>query len=354
MPDFSAVLADPTGIVLCDVRAPMTIAFQRNAAVSVSTPLDIEEDAAATLVTALRDGLPRLKVYRRPDGASTGTLIVNAPWAPMQEGGADAEAGLGQLAATFRGPFSILENRFTAASRVFTATDQGTIAWTLVDESNTNDGATGIRIGTIEATTARDRTYEDKQVAEAITQLTGVIGGIDFEVVPVDEGAVCGAFNVYAQQGTDATATAIFEYGVGSDTEGNVDNATRQTRYPVNKARVLGADGLRSEASDTASIAKYGTFMVVEQAVDVSEQATLDAKATALLRPDPIKVVEFTPDPALGPQPWDDFWLGDVVTFRARHGSFREDITVRINGITLEIDEEGNVATMTLTLDQDV
>jgi hypothetical protein len=83
---------------------------------------------------------------------------------------------------------------------------------------------------------------------------------------------------------------------------------------------------------------------VQEIASDVSEQATLDDKAQALLRPDPIKVVAFTPDPTLAPLPWDDYWLGDTVSFFGRRGAFVEDVTARINKITVVIDDEGNEA----------
>jgi hypothetical protein len=138
-----------------------------------------------------------------------------------------------------------------------------------------------------------------------VTELTNVQGGFDFEIAPVDSGATSASSTWYAHQGSDKSTgdqAVVFEYGPG--TIGNVRKVTRQTSYPVNKALVLGANGLRGEQTDVASIAKYGTHMDVDQAIDVSEQATLDAKALALLRPDPIRVGSFTPDPVLAPQPW--------------------------------------------------
>lgn len=356
-PVFTAAFTDQFGVALQDVRAPMQVAFERNAPVAVTVTNDLEEDAALALGAALRDGLPRLKLWRRSvltDVSLPGALIVNAPWAPMEENGNGGDE-VGRLQAQFRGPAASLDRRFTAAVQTYAAEDAGQIAWDLINTTQTAEGSVGIALGTIESTVARDRTYNDKQISDALNELTGVQGGFDFEVVPVDSGATCGTFNVYAHQGTDKSTgdqAVVFEYGPG--TIGNVQKVTRQTDYPVNKALVIGANGLRSAQTDAASIAKYGTHETVEQAVDVSEQATLDAIALGLLRPDPIRVVSFTPDPALSPQPWDAFWLGDTVRLRARHGTLNLDIAVRVNGITLNIDEDGNVSSMELAVDQSV
>jgi len=359
VPSYGFALADNVGTILGDVRAPLTLSYARNRDPRVEVVLDVEEDAASLLVDALQDGFPRLKAWRRAEGETTGELILNAPWAPTKRSAADDDQGVvGRMHAQFRGPFATLERRFTAASRVFTATDAGEIAWTMIEETNSADGSTGIIEGTIEATVSRDRTYEHKQLAEAVVQLTGVINGFDFEVAPLDSGATIGEFNVYESQGTDRSVAAlgetavVFEYGPG--TIGNVRSYKDETTYPVNKVRVIGANGLTGTASHAPSIDKYETCMTLEQAIDVSEQATLDAKASALLRPEPVVVVGFQPDPELVPQPWDDYWIGDTVQFRARHGCIDLDLAVRINGITLMCDEEGNVASTQLTIEQGV
>jgi hypothetical protein len=132
---FPADFADPNGVGLCDVRAPMTLTFMRNAP---------------------RQSEPQL-------------LILNAPWAPMQEDGNDGDPGgaLSQLEAQFRGPFALLERRFTPAEVVFADQDAGQIAWSLIDATQTTEGTAGISLGTIAATISRDRTYNDKQIAEA-------------------------------------------------------------------------------------------------------------------------------------------------------------------------------------------
>lgn len=352
---FAAGFADPFGTGMCGVRAPMTLTWARNGAFTSEVALDIESDEASLLVRALRDGYPRLKLWV-DTGNDPKPLVANAPWAPMKATGPDDKDLANTLSAAFASPQRLLDRRATDGVRTFAATDQGLIMWTLVNETNVNEGSTGIRIGTIEPTVARDRTYEDKQIGSALTEMSQVDGGPDFEIEPVDEGTVCGAFNVMGRQGNDLSTgenAVIFEYGPG--TIGNVSHYDGETRDVVNKARVIGANGLRGTATDAASIAVYGTHMnPPEQMLDVSEQSTLDAKARALLQPAPVQVVAFDPDPVLAPQPIIDYWLGDTVRFRARHGCINVDLAVRVNVIQLAVDQEGNVSKVTLTIDQAV
>lgn len=348
MPEYAFALCDMAGVEIADVRAPVTPTFTRNQPPSVEVTLQIEDDVASKINATLPNGFPRLKAWWRDEPGDTGVLILNAPWAPHQEDAQDFDETSGTMQAAFRGPFWLLEGRDTSAT--FTAEDAGQLAWSLIDTSNTTEGPTGIRIGTIAATINRDQAYANVQVAQAITDLAAMDGGFDFEVSPVDEGLTCGAFNVYGRQGTDLSDSVVFEYGPG--TIGNVRSAHRETTPPVNRVLSLGANGLTSDQQDAGSIARYGTFKIIDQATDVTDQASLDARARSLLRPDMVQVVSFVPDPDLAPQPIRDFWLGDTVTFRARHGSFIADLTPRINVIAPTIDEDGNVSQLSLTVDQ--
>lgn len=347
--EFAFELTDETGTGLSDLRSPIKLTFQRNTPPMGEPAIQIEDPAAALIHTALANGFPRLR------GWLGDRLILNAPWAPMQEQATDLDTTDGTMSASFRGPSALLEQRYTLANVTVTAEDAGDIALSLLTDTITTYGPLGLRAGTRELTTSRDRTYQYKPVSDAISELATVDGGFDWEDAPIDEGFVCGALNIYARQGTDLSTgpqAVVFEYGPG--TIGNVQQVTRQTTMPVNRALVIGQNGTTGEKTDSFSYNKYGTCMVVVQASDVDVQATLDAQAQALLQPEPVKVLSFTPDPAVSPLPWVDFWLGDTVRFRARHGSINEDIAVRVNGITLDIDEDGNVNTMTLTIDQAV
>lgn len=194
-----------------------------------------------------------------------------------------------------------------------------------------------IAAGDIEPTKTRDRSYPiGTNRGEAIVNLTNVLDGFDFEVVPVDNGTILGDFTVYARQGSDR-ADATFHYG--PRTLANCRGLRRETIPPANFVRVIGGNGLVGQKYDAASIAKYDRWEYLESAGDVSEQATLDDKAQALVRPDPIKVIRFTPDPENAPRPWDDFWLGDSVPFYANDDAVREEAIVRINEVQIVIDD---------------
>jgi hypothetical protein len=341
MATWALGLADEVGNGLTDIRAPTQLTFARNAAAQVTFPLDLEESAASDIVATLRNGLPKFRAYR------DGTLVFNGQWAPMEEESTDGEQPAADLRATFRSPFDMLTRRHTVALATFTSTDAGVIAQALITAANSG-GATGLRLGTTVVTQARDRTYEHKQVAEAIQELTAVDGGFDFVESFVDEGPILAAFDVVARQGEDKAAVT-FEHGPG--TLANVARVVRRWLPPVNYARTLGEGGLYQDASDPTSIAKYGVHGVVINTSGVVEPATLTDKAISLLRPNPIEIVEFEPDPVLAPQPWDDYWLGDTITIRSRIGSLAFQTTARINSITVDLDEEGNEASHSLTFE---
>lgn len=347
-PIHAWLLCDQAGSALAELTtaAGRTLTYTRNSYAESTFTLSHEDDAAQLLLDALASGIPTLKVYRRAPGDSTFTLRFNGYLAPFTEQ-AEEQA---TLSLVFRSPFARLSGdgsergRFTAASVPFTAQDAGQIAKSLIDTTNA-DSFTGLATtGTIETTVSRDRTYQFANVGESIVNLTNVQNGFDFDETFVASGTTLAQFNVHAS--LDQTRpTALFQYG--PETINNVRSMSRTTQPPINSVVVLGANGLFGVASDAGSIATYGKWYTQVSASDVTEQATLNAKAMALLRPDPVKTVEFQPDFALEscPQPWDDFWIGSGVPFYARRGALEEDVTVRINSVTVPVDENGFEAT---------
>jgi hypothetical protein len=333
---WSFLLADRLGSAVAELAtgAGRSLTFARNAYPEATVTISHDDAAASVFFDALSNGIPTLRAYR------DGVLRFHGELAPFSETLEDAA----QLSLLFRGPFARVigygQSRGLFISRSFAATDAGQIAKSLID----NTFAAGVATtGTIEATKVRDRTYQFANVGEAVTNLTRVLDGFDFEVTPIEYASgKIGQFNVYASQGADLSDTVLFQYGQG--TLANVRSVSRQIEPPINYARVLGTNGRLAIKSDAVSIAKYGYWTVQESFSDVSEQTTLDDKAQALLRPDPIKIVAFSPDPTLAPLPWDDYWLGDTVSFFGRRGAFAEDVTARINKITVVIDDEGNEA----------
>jgi len=335
---WSFLLTDHAGVNLAELTtaAGRRLTFRRNTYAEATCTIAHEDDAAARLLDALANaGIPALKAYR------DGVLRFNGQLAPFTEEAEEASA----LHLVFRSPFARLlgdgsgTGRFTAAAVAFTATDAGLIAKSLIDTTNT-DSPTGIATtaGGITASKTRDRTYQHANVGKAIIDLSAVLDGYDFYETFVDEGATRAYFNAVPRQGVDQPS-ARFEYG--ADTLGNVRSVQRATQPPVNVVTVIGGNGLIAQKSDATSILKYGRWPAQASYTDVIEQATLDDKALALLRPDPIKTVTFAPEPALAPSPWDDFWLGDTIRLYVRREAFTEDVQVRVNGITVAIDDSG-------------
>lgn len=340
MANWSFLLASSLGGNLAELSTASgkALTFTRNGVPEATCSISHEDAAAALLLADLRNGLPTLRAYR------DGILRFHGYLAPFSETLEEST----QLDLTFRGPFGRLigdgqsPGRFTAVNRRFTATDAGQIAVGLINDANTT-GITGVRTdGAIAVTKTRDRAYQYANIGEAIVNLTRVLDGFDFEVTPIEyANGYLGRFNVYATQGAVLNGVD-FEYG--PETLANVRSVTRQTQPPRNVARVLGANGLVAETTNAASVLTYGQWWVQEQLPDVSEQATLNDKAQALLRPALVKVVRFAPEPALAPRPWDDYWLGDTVAFYGRRDAFEEASSMRVNVIRVVIDDDGNEA----------
>ena len=327
--------------------------FTRNDVPSCTFSLSHDDDECATILTALKNGtgngMPTLKGFRMGrDG--TKVLRFNGYLATIsEESGTDASTAT----FTFRGPFGRYVGDGGGRGELinavsYTDTDAGLIAKDILDQANVNitqfpgsvipmDTA-----GTIELSKKRDRTYPSyTNAGEAVLALTSVLDGFDFEVLPIEGGATLGRFYVYAQMGQDRPA-AKFEYG--PNTLANCSAMHRQTLPPINLSTVVGSGNVIAITParwDLASIAKYGQWRHTLFQSDVSDRATLDDKAVALKRPDPIRTIDFTPDPRLAPLPWDDYWIGDRVQFYANRGALVEGpLSVRVNQITVVIDPD--------------
>ncbi len=75
--------------------------------------------------------------------------------------------------------------------------------------------------------------------------------------------------------------------------------------------------------------------------MDVTGQFHLNEIADDLLRPNWVRTVKFVSDAVLGPQPWDDFWMGDTGRFQAVEGSFDELFYPVVTGLTITEDADG-------------
>ncbi len=161
---------------------------------------------------------------------------------------------------------------------------------------------------------------------------------------------VIGYLDIYTSLGTNLSGTIAFEYGKG--TRETADSVQRQWLPPINRVLVRGEDQLLGEAQDLTSIGKYGVRMQVISASDGTiEQTSLNAAALDALRPNPLEIVTFQPNPITAPQPWTNYWIGDTVGVRAREGAMNINAAARVNSIEITLDDDGNEISHSVTFE---
>jgi hypothetical protein len=181
------------------------------------------------------------------------------------------------------GLFNLLAKRRTDAKRVFSSTDAGEIAWTLIDESQTSDppySDLGITEGLINASVDRDRTFRFSNLKEEITQMSNknLKNGFDFEIDNL------GKFNIfYPTKGSQRPNLVLDDQNI----------ITWGVRKPlvmslVNKVYVLGTgfnDDILYVVRDSPNAYK-ATFKLLEEVLsarDIITTETLDDKGDKLL-----------------------------------------------------------------------
>ena len=169
---------------------------------------------------------------------------------------------------------ALLSKRFIGveAVREFTTIDAGTIAWTVIDETqDLTYGDFGITLGTIEASITRSPIYDKKNILSLVKELSnqGDEGGsdtwgFDFEITPSK------VFNVYYPYRGTIKEDVVFRY------PGNIEkfNASVDSWGIINHEWGMGkhwtgVDALVSR-SDATSQAEYKRREAIKNYSDVS------------------------------------------------------------------------------------
>jgi hypothetical protein len=355
------VLRDRVGGYLADVRVPFKVRRAMNEATHVAFTLDHEDEAAALLIAELSLGIPQIAAYR------DGVLWARGWWHPMEESAGQDGTSMG---CVFRGPFAELETRTRAASYQG-ATLQGAVPTPLTKDQATHvqdlyrfhfTAGTGLWPGGTYLSVTRDRAYPaDKNIAEAIMQLTEVENGPEFLERPIDDltrlsdgapTAILAELDVggTGQFGSDKSDSVIFEHGFGAS---NVVTVNRQIGRPVNYVKALGAEYVIESGTfkgtyryaavvqNTASIDLYKRQSVTLELPDITRVATLQEHAGGALRLSPPQAVTFTPDASGDIQP-TDYWIGDRIRLVAARDALQIDMTARVRSVEIEVDADGN------------
>ena len=213
---------------------------------------------------------------------------------------------------------ALLGKRFCGVEsiREFTTIDAGTIAWTLIDETQTlANGDFGITEGTIEASITRSPVYDKKNVLAAIRELSNMGKdnesnyGFDFEITPLK------VFNVYYPYKGTIREEVVFRY------PGNCESfeAFVDTWDIVNHEWGLGRHWTGETAiisrSDATSQTTYKRREAIKSYKDMSVLAFLQDMVWQDVQwlKDPQTVIRFTArvDDKTG---IDDYNVGDGVT----------------------------------------
>jgi hypothetical protein len=356
---FRYVLARSTGEPLGEAKTARArkLALKVNAPAVAELTIDLE-DELAELVEPVTS---RLKVYRETfaDRLLTRELVFYGSLPPT---GLAEDGAAGTLALKFSDPLWLLAHRYSTGAETFAATDQGAIAWGLIEAQHARAGGdTFLLEGDTATGTLRDRTYDRRVVLELLGDLAEVIDGPDFYVEPWDgfeeDGSrSMGLFHASSSSGSDQPGVH-FVYGPGLAT--NVANVRRTYLDVITRAEVAGTGAeatlpLSGVYGDPASSA-YGLLEDYVSDPDLTVQATLDARAAGIVERSqyPRDVIELEGPTPQAPQPFRDYRLGDTVRATARKGRLAfTNRPLRVHGIDLAIGQDGAAAAKLTTSEE--
>lgn len=321
---YQVIMRDPSTNILYELL-PKTYNFTE----------EINKEATASFVFSFKDVSTMTKVYDT-DVLSLFTTKLMEIWISRLDSnnayqkifygvisdfslkpGADGDSDFTIQAVSW---FGLLGRRFAGIpSRVFSATDAGTIAWTLINESQTSNNPysdLGITEGTITASVNRDRTYYFDEIKKSITDLSrnNLSTGFDFEIDTSKR------FNVYYPTKGQDLPKVIF------------DSRTLQ-KYDYKKPliltltnRVYSVGG--GEGSGTLNVQKdadgptyKANFCLLEEVIRDpnvvdNSSGTLDAKAQSYLNQYQYPTIQFTAehyDDSANSYTILDYNLGDTI-----------------------------------------
>lgn len=356
---YRFVLCKATGETLGEAKTQrgrsLTVAV--NAAARAGLTIGLEDELAPFVEPVTT----RLKVYRETfaDSALESELVFygDLPPTAIKEDGA-----AGTIELTFADPLWRLGHRYSLGTESFVATDQGAIAWGLIEAQQARTGGT---VFLLEGDTAtgllRDRTFDRRIVLELLGDLAGVLDGPDFYVEPrdgfeEDGDATMGLFHVVPSVGADQAGVAFL---YGRELASNVANVTRTYLDVRTEATYVGTGAESAEPLvgfySVAAGSTYGVFEEYASDADLSVQATLDAKARGVVLPgqSPRQVVAVDGVQPNGPQPFRDYGLGDTVRVTADKGRLAfADHPLRVHGIDLNIDQQGYASAKLTTAEE--
>lgn len=227
------------------------------------------------------------------------------------------------------------------------------IAKALVQRTNQYDGISGaVATGSFDAgSTPQTLDFEQTTVGDALVSMTDT-GTLDLVFAPLDRtDGILARMSAISKRGKDKSSSVVFAYGLAPY---NVTNwsRTRNTDQMANDITLVGgkSNHLLFSAEATASVTKYHRYNDIMTLTDVTQQEFVDALGTELiaLRKKPREIIAIEPTPERAPQPFTDYFLGDIVKVKCEvkpalpTGSHQIINGVqRIYGLLIQVDDNG-------------
>ncbi len=299
--------------------------LNREGACSFSIPLEDIKTANAFIQL----GLYRVYIYRGID-------LVWGGYMESYDGILRTDATTMRILC--KGFFNLLKSRYTDKLVTYTGIDAGAIAADLIaDSAAKTNGTLPITAGTIQASVNHDRTYEFKQIHEAIVQLSEVNYGFDFEVTPA------GVFNVYYPfKGADKSLSHIFKLGRNVERIRYVNTVENMCNEAIVIGSYVGDAMVYADRSNTALQTSYKLWQKVIPYKDIEGQDNLDAKGDDELLRYGLPRREYEVAQSYGSDPeWPLIEVGDYVTLDATSGYIQINDVVRVKEINVTVGEGG-------------
>lgn len=328
------------------------------------------------LATTVSDSDTLLKCYRIDGPTGARSLAFHGPVVTVEENGAE---GVQTMAITAAGPYWRLSRRIIPGSKTLTSIaypsqDLGLTATQILADCNAAD-FTGIVAGTVTPSiTGGYKVPALKVASEAIAELASGLSSFEFRVDPSEATPYAnprnwpriGVFTAAPLLGVNRP-DAIFEYGTPRANVASYTKTTDRTTL-VNNAIISVSgwpDGVDKnpdgslmydliQRGSPASHIAHGLFeeVVPDNGVLDNELRAAIADYHLAVRKNPKQTITITPAVNARPAPFIDYLVGDNVRFRAvASGTIRFDVTLRIWGVTFDIDSNGN-ENVTLSLTQ--
>ncbi len=319
--------AAPAGVPERELTAAVgrTVTWRVDAAATAQFSIDGRHDEAAAFVERESD----LWIWR------DGVLLFRGRIVPPVQDDIDEDGHRCEVVAVdYRG---MLAHRIIGgAGRTFSAVDQAEIAWTLIDESQSEtNGDWGIVEG-VGATSGqtRDRTYAaGKGLLEALTELGKVDNGMEWQISPALE-----LDRWYPRRGS--TVPVVLDWG-GALARVRRVSADRWANHVLS----VGAQGTTPEEASSSTIATdlAGRWELFDgDGSTITQQSTLADRAQwAVDQASTISAtytVEWTPGRWAGP---DEIWIGDVATLAVKSGRLNINGPHRLAELTAVPGEDG-------------